>query len=101
MLISVSLSPHTVEFNIPRSNLRGIDTAQIRINDTPKVFDIEHTGGRIDVEVSEGRLSLGLEPTVDLRPSLNITASYHRVGDLYYPELLIPVSGFVEVNPRA
>ena len=93
VILSVVLRPGELEFKAPAYSKK------FRVNGS-NAFDIEHGHGKVEVEVRDGRLLVGWSPTDELVPNSSITASYHRPDDLFYPELLIPVTAPLEVVPR-
>jgi hypothetical protein len=93
MLLSVSLRPDEVRFDF--DGKRQI----YPIIDTPSAFEIEYQHGRLAIEAHEQKLSLSWGPQEQPPPHMAITMGYWRRDDsLFYPEILIPVSGYVQIS---
>lgn len=93
-LLTVSLYPEFVQFEG-----RGCIEKHV-ISDTPVLFDICHSRGNLQIEIKNEKLLLGWSPEDELVPIHHITATYHRVNDKFYPEIFIPVLGYVKVAQR-
>lgn len=92
-LVTASLRPHEVHLDLA-GRLQKYPTI-----DTPRVFEIEHRYGKLAIEVREQKLSLGWAPAEEPPPDIPIAVSYFRADDtLYYPEILIPVPGYVQIS---
>lgn len=94
MLITASLRPDGVRLDLP-----GYTEKIPRIDDV-SVLDIGFQYGKLAIEVRDQKLLLGLAPSEELPPNFTVTVSYHRVNDLYYPEVLMAVPGYAQISRR-
>jgi len=96
VLLSAALYPQHVTFYASGKYYEEFPT-----NSSPCAFEIRHTHGKLDIEVRDECLTLGFPPADELVVNLHVTISYHRVDHRFFPEILIPIAGHVEVIPMA
>lgn len=93
MLVTVSLRPDGARLDVSGR------TEKISTIENASVREIAHQYGNVAIEVREQMLLLGLAPLEEMSPNIPMTVSYHRADNsLYYPEVLIPVPGYVQIS---